>query len=388
MTTYSFSKISTFQECPFKYKLHYIDRAEVDTPTTVEAFMGALVHKTLEKLYKDLRFQKVNSLDKILHYYNENWEKEWTDDILIVKSEYRPENYQKMGEKYLRDYYGHYAPFDEMRIIDLETQDLIDLPDGSKYHIRIDKLGCVGNTYYVCDYKTNMRMKDQEEADTDKQLAMYSIWVKNKFPDASKIVLKWHMLAFDKEIQSERSSEQLDELVKKTTENIIIIEQCSDFLPSTSNLCNYCGYRSYCPPFKHEYELSAKTIEEFKKDDGVQMVDEYSQLMAQKKMIADRLEELKKDLIAFSNQQSISMVYGSNKTISIREYQKVILPDDRAQLIGLLKEKGLYDEMSSLNYYRLSGNILSGKIDDEIKQLVKIEPDYRISVSNRLFEGQ
>ena len=61
MTCYSHSRISTFEQCRYKYKLQYIDKVKVDVPTTVEAFMGDLVHRTLEKLYNDLKFEKKNS---------------------------------------------------------------------------------------------------------------------------------------------------------------------------------------------------------------------------------------------------------------------------------------------------------------------------------------
>ncbi len=69
MTTYSHSRLSTFENCKYKYKLQYIDKIKVDVPTTVEAFMGDLVHQTLEKLYTDLKFQKLNTLKGLLKFY-------------------------------------------------------------------------------------------------------------------------------------------------------------------------------------------------------------------------------------------------------------------------------------------------------------------------------
>jgi len=164
MANYSNSKLSTFEQCRYKYKLEYIDGIEVETSTTVEAFLGDLVHRTLEKLYRDLKYQQMNSLKDLLAYYNKLWRKEWTDEIQITKSEYTKQNYRKMGEKFISDYYNHYKPFDQMTVIDLETQEMLPLPDGNNYHIRIDRLGCKGDEYYVCDYKTSSRLKDQEEA--------------------------------------------------------------------------------------------------------------------------------------------------------------------------------------------------------------------------------
>lgn len=385
MASYSHSRLSTFEQCRYKYKLNYIDRVEVETPTTVEAFMGGKVHETLEKLYKDLKFQKLNTLKELLEFYNKIWEKEWTDDILIVKKEYTKENYRKMGEKFITDYYNHYKPFDQMNIIGLETQDKMKLPDGSSYHVRIDKLGFKGTTYYVCDYKTNSWMKDQEEADSDRQLAMYSIWVKDKFKDAKKVVLLWHMLAFGKEVTSERTPAELKQLQKETVALIKEIEKCREFPTHVTNLCNYCVYKSICPAFKHEFKIEELPPKEFKKDDGVKLVDSYSDLKAKEKEIADKLEEIKTNLILFAKQQGLTIVYGSNQKASVKEGFKIILPEEtKEKLIVLLKKKGLYEEFSMLNSSGLKASVLKEELTDkDIVKLTKKEKDYRIYVSNR-----
>jgi len=148
--------------------------------------MGGMVHRSLEYLYKLKKFKKRVALDSIIKFYRDLWQKNYSDDILIVKADQglKADNYRKMGEKFISDYYARMKPFEEMTILGLETQDRMTLPDGNQWHIRIDKLGCdLEGNYFVCDYKTNARMKDQEEADEDRQLAMYSIWVKDKFED-------------------------------------------------------------------------------------------------------------------------------------------------------------------------------------------------------------
>jgi len=135
MTKYSHSRLGTFNQCKYKYKLHYIDKVKVEIPTTVEAFMGDLVHQTLHKLYKDLQFQKLNSKEEMLKFFEELWKREWSDEILIVKQEYSADNYKKMGRKYLSDYYDRYKPFNDAVTLGLETQDTIKLSDDNSYHV-------------------------------------------------------------------------------------------------------------------------------------------------------------------------------------------------------------------------------------------------------------
>ena len=47
---YSHSRLSTFEQCPYKYKLKYLDKIETDVPDTIETYLGSRVHETLEKL--------------------------------------------------------------------------------------------------------------------------------------------------------------------------------------------------------------------------------------------------------------------------------------------------------------------------------------------------
>lgn len=383
MTCYSHSRLSTFEQCPYKYKLHYIDKITVDIPTTIEAFMGDMVHQTLEKLYKDLKFQKINSLKELLKFYNGLWEKEVTDDILVVKEEYSAENYRKMGEQYITDYYNQYTPFNQITVLGLETMDKMRLSDGIHYHVRIDKLGCTGNTYFVCDYKTNSRLKNQEEADADRQLAMYSIWVKNKFKDAKQVKLLWHMLAFNKEVISERSDKELDKLHKETVALIKKIENTKQFRRKTSNLCSYCVYKSQCPSFKHEFSIKDKPVKEFKKDDGVVLVDAFAQYTEQKREAEAKLEEIKENLIKFCKQNEIDVVYGSNKKASVKEFMKIVLPEDKDKFIQLLKKKGLYEKFSMICFPKLQSSILNEKIDKSISNLVGKESGFKVGLSKK-----
>lgn len=389
MATYSHSKVSTFENCPYQYKLKYVDRVEVDIPTTIEAFMGDIVHRTLEKLYKDKKFKKLVSKATLLKFYKDTWEKEYSDDILIVKDGLKADNYKKMGMKFVEDYYNRMKPFDQITILGLETQDRMTLPNGDQWHVRIDKLGCdsEGN-YFVCDYKTNSRMKDQEEADGDRQLALYSVWVKDKFKDAKSVKLIWHMLAFDKDAVSERTEEQLQKLQEDVVDLINQIKKAEEeknFPTNITGLCNYCVYKSMCPSFKHQVEIEEKPIEKFKDDEGVQFVDEFSEIRNKLKELQDKQEELKSKLVEFAKQKGVDIVYGSNMKCSVKEFDKLVMPEgeDKDKFIQLMKDKGIYEDCSMICYPRLQSKVLKDDIDKELKKMCQLEKDFRLSLSKR-----
>ncbi len=383
MAIYSHSKLSTFENCKYKYKLHYVDFIKPEFKATVEMFMGSRVHETLEKLYKDLKFQKENSLEDLIKYLNEKWDREWADNIIINKKEYTKDNYKKMAEKFVTDYYNHHKPFNDITIIGLETEDKLKLQNGSSYHIRIDKFGYKDSTYFVCDYKTNSNLKTQEEADQDRQLAMYALWVNKKFKDARKVVLKWHMLAFNKDVVSERTPRELEALEKETINLIKEIEKCKDYPTNVTALCNYCEYQTMCPAFKHKAETEQKTLKEFKDDDGVKLVDRLVTLKEQYKEFENEIDETQKQLIEFAIQKEIEIVYGSNKKAKITEYYKLKYPEDKEKIIKLLKKHKLYEKFININYLKLNSQILEGNMPKDITKLPKKEKDYRVSLSKK-----
>jgi putative RecB family exonuclease len=386
MTVYSHSRISCFETCPYQYKLKYIDRIKPEIENTIESFMGDLVHRALERLYINLRFQKITSKEELLKIYNDLWEEEYSEEILIVKSDrgFSQENYRLMGEKFLSDYYDRYHPFNQLTILGIETKDRMMLPDGNYWHVRIDKFACDDNgNYYVCDYKTNSRMKEQQEADSDRQLALYSAWVKKKFKDAKSVKLLWHMLAFNKDVISERTDEQIEELQKEVVEKIKEIENTTEFPRNISGLCDYCGYKKICPSFQHQLELEVKeNVKEFR-NDQLKLVDEFSSLKDKIKELKEKQEHIRNELVNFSKEKNVDVIYGSNYKVSVKEFDKIVLPENREELIKLLKDKGLWEELSTINYMKLNSQLLRGELDEDVKSHLDVEKCHRLSLSKK-----
>ena len=109
------------------------------------------------------------------------------------------------------------------------------------------------------------------------------------------------------------------------------------------------------------------------------LVDEYDSLERQKKEIEQKEEELKKKIIELAKEKSTEVLFGNRKKCSIKEYDKVVYPEDKTQILELIKKKGLYEKFSTMSYIKLNSAINKGLVEKEITDLTKREKAFRLS---------
>jgi putative RecB family exonuclease len=247
MVIYSHSKLSTFEQCKLKYKLKYIDKIKPPIKGTIEAHLGNAVHNSLEWLYKQVMKNNLPTLQVLLEKYTEKWQTEFNDELLIVKKELTQEDYFNKGIKFLTNYYTKNKPFQDGTI---ETEKRIYLKIKETKHLLvgyIDRL--VYNKeldrYEIHDYKTANSLPNQDHFDKDRQLALYSIPIKEKYQ--KEVILTWHYLNHNVQVFSKRTNNQLNKLIEEIKELIEEIESTKTFPANKSILCNWCEYKSMCP---------------------------------------------------------------------------------------------------------------------------------------------
>ena len=82
---------------------------------------------------------------------------------------------------------------------------------------------------------------------SDTQLALYEIALRYRWPEARRISLIWHYLAFDKEIQITKTPQQLETIKQSTLGLIQRIESTTSFPTKITALCDWCEYKEICP---------------------------------------------------------------------------------------------------------------------------------------------
>jgi len=166
--SFSNSKIGTYSTCPRQYKFQYIERAAVEKPVGVEAFLGAAVHHALEKLYILKMNGKLQTREEMLSNYNEYWEGPDKETIKVTRENLGVEDYIKVGTEALTKYYDKYQPFDDGDTVALEKNISFPLDPNNRFTIngKIDRI-CLRNdgVVEIIDYKTKAFLPAQQALD-------------------------------------------------------------------------------------------------------------------------------------------------------------------------------------------------------------------------------
>jgi putative RecB family exonuclease len=290
--------------------------------------------------------------------------------VTVVRPGFTPAHYFAKGQQCIKDYYGRYHPFDQGKTLGLEERIEMKLPDGDKaYSVQgyIDRLTWVPEeeTYEIHDYKTGDSLPTQEEADQDRQLALYQLGIMQRWPDARNIKLVWHYLAADKEIVSQRTASDLKTLEREVVEVIHQIEQEAQigrWDVRVTRLCEWCEYKSICPAWKHPLAMETLPANDYLKDTGVQLVQKYAQwedkkadLQAQLKQIESEQQKMEEAIYTFADKEGVNVIDGPDYRLQIKSEEDWKAPrksDDPLSwelLRNTLKNAGRLEEVSTVN---------------------------------------
>jgi putative RecB family exonuclease len=258
MAIYSYSRLDTFEKCKLKFKYRYIDNIIPQIPKSIEAHLGSIVHETLEWLYKQTMSGIIPPMDDVILFYSEKWTEQYTPEILIVNKYLKEKDYFNKGMNFLIDYYYKHRPFKENTLATEKKVEIILDEKGEKRMIGfIDRLVLNPDTneIEIHDYKTANTLPTKEELEKNRQLALYSIAIKEEFGKEKNVRLIWHFLAHNQSIHIRKTDKELENLKKEIISLINEIEQTTHFPPNPSRLCDWCEYKGMCEVFNKQRKL-------------------------------------------------------------------------------------------------------------------------------------
>lgn len=250
MPSFSHSKLTTYQQCPQKYKFRYID--EIPPPIrSIELHLGDTVHRALEKLYIDAMCGETHSSDDIVAFYQQKWDENYLPQMRIVRSGTTAATYLEFGRQMLLTYHRRFHPFTHSTTLELEERFRFAISEQHEIQGVIDRLAKAGDgSIEIHDYKTSRRLPNSAQVNADTQLALYELAIRHRWPDGGRISLIWHYLAFDKDIQITKTAQQLEGVKQNTLGLIGRIESTTSFATHVSALCDWCEYKEICPAMK------------------------------------------------------------------------------------------------------------------------------------------
>lgn len=248
---YSYSQLSSFDECRYGFYLQRIEGIE-EQASNAFAERGTLIHDLLDQWAKKI-ITKEQMLDEYEKRYSEEVTTAWPR-VLAAKG-YAKKAYE-LGVQFLQN-------FDEFKgyeVISAEEKFKIDLKltDGDSRQflgiidmiLRDEKTGDI----IVCDHKSkSLQSFKKDQNSMYRQQLLYSTYIKEKYGDFPA-VLMFHLFNEDGvKPQKLFSLEEYNEAIDWATKQIKGIEECSvlDWMvckDKADYFCwNICGARKNCP---------------------------------------------------------------------------------------------------------------------------------------------
>lgn len=226
--TFSYSKISTFKQCPYKYKLIYIDKL-AKTEVNEALIKGSKIHSLLE------------------NYETLDSNAEYADIVLnFARSAIGNDILSKQSTR------EHCVKFDK----DLNAND--NLSKDETYLIGyIDRINAYTETtpqgetiskIDLIDFKTG-KYKDPRFQDYE-QLGIYGLYMFSKYPKLESLKLRYVYVEHSKENSKTMTKEEVPVKKQLLKNDLHEIENTQNFEKKPHRLCDWCEFKSFCKPNK------------------------------------------------------------------------------------------------------------------------------------------
>lgn len=236
--SWSASSLKTFLECKRKYYLKYLCKVDEHTislkPKGSE--LGNLIHKILEKIYKNHTLLDL-SFDLVIKYVEEESIK---NPFLILDKEI----FLKRLNSFIELEQSRYN--EKIEVLELEKSFSIDY-NGINLNGKIDRIDKVKELVYLIDYKTSSNLKIDSkrslENTTDFQLEFYYLAAKELYKniDIKAFYYDLYNCSLKEEVLLDEKLLILDEKLNELKTTEVNFNMCEK-----SSTCQFCDYKIIC----------------------------------------------------------------------------------------------------------------------------------------------
>jgi hypothetical protein len=348
----SYSKISTYQTCPLKYKLVYIDRVPVRRGPSL--ILGGAVHDALACLH-DPGALAIPTLDEVVDRFCQEFAKASQEGDLGGKD---PDALHREGVRILSGYYEKgVAIARKKRTLGVELHFQFPL-DGHHVEGYIDRLD-VGESgdIQVFDYKTG-KAKTQLYAADDLQMACYSMGVARMYPGRPvTCTLLYVSVANGFPLSKAWQEPELEEkrwVIRDVAAGI----EGERFEPVVDRHCDWCDVRPACPMWTKPPAPG----------EIADVASEYARLVGHIRAEETRKEELRQQLIAYAEKHGGRYPAGDH-WVYCRYFERTEY--NPGALREILAPLGLWDKVASVDKKAVDGLLETDALTEEQKHQVR-----------------
>ena len=245
MRYYSHSGLSAFEQCPYRYKLAYVDRVKTGEES-IACLRGSAAHFGIEWIYEQMLGGTTPTLGQALDVTRHWWRDQMHDGLLNPSEDMTPDDYLAQAEACIRNYYARYEPFDQDKTLAIEKRIKVGLDPRHGIVGYADRVVRRNGHYEIHDYKTGARKGRHKDIFDNRQLALYAMGIRAEYPDAATIKLVWHYVQIDAVHEAAHSADEYEKLRQATLRLIEKIETARTFPRRSGWLCKWCDYATIC----------------------------------------------------------------------------------------------------------------------------------------------
>ena len=241
------SSVSTFKQCPLKFKFSRIDR--LSEPPTEATLRGNFVHDVLESLY--LLPPEHRTVEAAKELSRSLWEEKWRPQVAqIVTTEPDLRTFRWTSWWCVENLWT----LEDPQLVQPEGVEREVLVTVSGVSIKgfIDRFSRTESGLVVTDYKTGKAPNPRFSHDKFAQLLIYAVALRELgVGETSKVELLF--LKESQRLEAEVSEDSLQQTISTLVDTKVQIQKrciAGEFEPNVTRLCDWCYFKRICPAWK------------------------------------------------------------------------------------------------------------------------------------------
>ena len=371
--SFSYSKMSTYKECPQKYKFRYILKIP-EKPKYYFAF-GTALHKVMEFMYASLK-PPFPPLEETLRFFRIDWQKTSFADKGYASAQKELEGYEE-GVRIIEAYYKKHEKdiFNPLSTEFRTTQDI----DGLSIISIVDRIDYLGQgKVSILDYKTGKTVKREPD-----QLLMYQKLmgqspqllnlVRTKDPTVEKVdvanLLFYYLPKLEEQTYTPAPKEEIDEFwqgVLKVAGDI----KAEKFTATPNELaCKFCDYKDLCPVWKNKkteaFEQSFTPANA--RENSLSPLEILAAKIDELGVLEQNFNTLKQEIIKDMQMLKLQRHFGKTYNVILEEKEHLNFADEKA-VIDLLKKEKLLNKTLVPTLETIADLFKNPQVTDEQKR--------------------